>query len=117
MIGKDSFTLAWLQQLRTKVGRRTDPKLLEKVNQFSRKCTRYKQGQVPTVPYWLIIVCGGKVSGGLRQKARSYGLSNGISGGSLWSGSELEEKIRKQAPEILQRFFEGQPFPETGKIF
>ena len=31
MIGKDSFTLMWLQDLRKKVGRRTDPKLLEKV--------------------------------------------------------------------------------------
>ena len=31
MIGKDSFTLAWLQDLKKKVGRRTDPKLLEKV--------------------------------------------------------------------------------------
>ena len=31
MIDKDSFTLAWLQELRKKVGRRADPKLLEKV--------------------------------------------------------------------------------------
>ena len=31
MIGKDSFTLEWLQVLKKKVGRRTDPKLLEKV--------------------------------------------------------------------------------------
>lgn len=31
MIGKETFTLKWLQELRQKVGRRTDPKLLEKV--------------------------------------------------------------------------------------
>lgn len=66
-----------------------------------------------TIPDHLTVVCGGKVSEGLRQKARSYGLSKGFCSVTIWSGPELEEKIRKQAPEILLRFFEGQAFPET----
>jgi HJR/Mrr/RecB family endonuclease len=70
-----------------------------------------------TIPDNLTIVCGGKVSDGLRQKARSYGLSKGISSFTIWSGPELEEKIRKQAPEILLRFFDGRAFPETPNAF
>jgi len=66
-----------------------------------------------TIPDHLTIVCGGKVTDGLRQKARSYGLSKGFSSVTIWSGPELEEKLRKQALEILQRFFEGRAFPET----
>jgi HJR/Mrr/RecB family endonuclease len=66
-----------------------------------------------TIPDHLTIVCSGKVSDGLRQKARSYASSKGMRQVAIWSGPELEEKIRKHAPEILQRFFEGQPFPET----
>lgn len=65
-----------------------------------------------TIPFNLTIVCGGKVSDGLRQKAISYGLSKGLSSVTIWSGPELEEKIRKEAPAILQRFFDGQAFPE-----
>jgi len=66
-----------------------------------------------SIPDHLTIVCGGKVTDGLRQKAKSYGASKGIKSLNIWSGPELEEKIRKQAPDILQRFFEGQAFPKT----
>jgi hypothetical protein len=65
------------------------------------------------IPDHLTIICGGKVSYGLRQKIKSYAASKGIQSVSIWSGSELEQKIRKQAPDILQRFFEGRTFPET----
>lgn len=67
-----------------------------------------------TIPDRLTLVCGGKVTDGLRQKVKVYGLAKGIKILTIWSGPELEEKIRKQAPEILQRFFEGHAFPETG---
>jgi len=70
-----------------------------------------KLAQHETVPDHLTIVCGGKVTDGLRQKTRSYSLSKGFSAVTIWSGPELEEKIRKQSPEILLRFFGGQAFP------
>jgi HJR/Mrr/RecB family endonuclease len=69
-----------------------------------------------TIPDNLIIVCGGKATDGLRQKAISYGLLKGFGSVTIWSGPELEEKIRKQAPEILLRFFEGHAFPETRSV-
>ena len=72
-----------------------------------------KLAQHETVPDHLTIVCGGNVTDGLRQKTRSYGLSKRFGTVTIWSGPELEEKIRKQSPEILLRFFEGHPFPET----
>jgi hypothetical protein len=70
-----------------------------------------------SIPDYLTIVCGGKVTYGLREKARSYGTHKGIKNVAIWSGPELEEKIRKQAPDILQRFFEGQAFPTPSSVF
>ena len=65
------------------------------------------------IPDHLVIICGGKVTDGLRQKTKSYAASKGIKITSIRSGAELEQEIRKQAPDILQRFFEGKTFPET----
>ena len=75
-----------------------------------------KMVQHRTIPDNLIIVFGGKVTDGLRQKAKSYGLSKGFGSVTIWSGPVLEEKIRKQAPEILLRFFEGNPFPQVTRM-
>lgn len=64
------------------------------------------------IPDFLTILCGGKVTNSIRQRAIDYGKSKGIKSVTIYSGRELEEKIRKEAPEILKRFFEGQAFPE-----
>ena len=64
-----------------------------------------------TIPDYLTVICGGKVSDGLRQKMKSYSMAKGIKSATIWSGPELEEKIRKEAQGILQRFFEGKAFP------
>jgi hypothetical protein len=65
------------------------------------------------IPDHLIIVCGGKVSDQLRSKVISYAQKNAIPSVAVWSGSELEERLRKFAPGILQRFFQSTPFPEN----
>jgi HJR/Mrr/RecB family endonuclease len=80
----------------------------QKITQDIDKLIRHQ-----TIPDYLIIVCGGKVTSGLKQKAISYCTAKGIKNVCVWSGSELEEKIRKQTPGLVQRFFEGNPFPQV----
>jgi hypothetical protein len=64
-------------------------------------------------PDQVIVVGGGKVSATLREKikAEAAGLGFGICG--VWSGVELEERIRRKAEHLLERFCHGDPFPET----
>jgi hypothetical protein len=68
------------------------------------------------IPDCLTIICGGRVTSGLKQKAISYGTAKGIKNIFVWSGSELEEKVRKHTPGLVQRFFEGNPFPQVTSI-
>ncbi|MGN6637412.1 MAG: hypothetical protein ACTHJ8_00760 [Mucilaginibacter sp.] len=65
------------------------------------------------IPNNLIIVCGGKVAASINKGIKSYGLGIGVNTVEVWSGADIEENIRIHAPELLQRFFEGNSFPET----
>ncbi|TND08851.1 MAG: hypothetical protein FD123_1705 [Bacteroidetes bacterium] len=66
-----------------------------------------------TVPNNLVVVCGGTVSANLRKKVQDYGKDAGAKTVEVWSGVEFEEKLRKETPELIKRFVEGEPFPDS----
>lgn len=45
-----------------------------------------------------------------------YTRNDGINNVEVWSGADIEENMRLQAPELLKRFFEGDSFPEIESI-
>ena len=65
------------------------------------------------IPDHFILVCGGKVSAAMRSRISSYASSAGINSTEIWSGVELEEKVRLHTPELIQRFVNGETLPET----
>lgn len=64
-------------------------------------------------PEHFILIAGGQVSARLKARIISYAESKGISSVQVWSGPELEERIRKDTPHLFRRFCEGEQFPET----
>jgi hypothetical protein len=64
-------------------------------------------------PDQVIVVGGGKVSAGLRERIKAEAAKQGLLNCSVWSGVELEERIRRKAEHLLERFCHGEPFPET----
>lgn len=64
------------------------------------------------VPDCLVVVCGGKVSAKTNENITSYATTIGIRDVEIWSGSDIEENLRLQAPDLVRRFFEGNNFPE-----
>jgi hypothetical protein len=64
------------------------------------------------LPDSLIVVCGGLVSADLRKKISSHAQEAGIHNTEVWSGPELEERLRSETPDLLQRFVQGEEFPE-----
>ncbi|MBN8837198.1 MAG: hypothetical protein J0I09_08065 [Sphingobacteriia bacterium] len=73
----------------------------------------HKQGKLPD---YFIVVSGGTVTPKTRDSIVNYGVSKGFRNVEVWSGRELEEKLRVSAPNILQRFIEGQAFPENKAV-
>ncbi len=69
------------------------------------------------IPDYLIVVCGGKVSAGVNKSIKTYAQNKGINNVEIWSGADIEESIRLQAPDLLKRFFEGNSFPEMTNSF
>ncbi len=65
-----------------------------------------------SIPNVLIIISGGVVSAKFRDKIIQYAFVQGIQQTIIWSGIELEEQLRKDTPDILERFFFGNPFPQ-----
>jgi hypothetical protein len=57
------------------------------------------------IPDNFIVVCGGRVSANMRTAIHSYAAQYGIKNVDVWSGAELEEKLRRDAPELIERFF------------
>ena len=68
-----------------------------------------KEGYIPDC---FVIICGGRVSANSRSMIKSYASQYGINETEIWSGVEFEEKLRKQAPDLLRRFVHGEDFPE-----
>lgn len=63
------------------------------------------------------VICGGKVSALVRDKIYEYAKQRGIIDADVWSGTELEERLRKDTPKILKRFVKGVKFPkEKGEL-
>ena len=80
----------------------------KKVKEDIDKLVKHK-----TIPDNLIIVCGGKVSNDIRNKATNYAKSKNIKNTIVLTGVEFEELIRNNSPELIKRFVEGESFPET----
>lgn len=66
-----------------------------------------------TIPNNFILICGGKVSANTKQSLIDYAKKAGIKKVSIWSGVELEERVRKDAPDLIQRFVDGIVFPDS----
>lgn len=52
-----------------------------------------------------IVVCGGVISNKARSSIIDYAVSRCNKYAEVWSGAELEEKLRKYGPGIIERFF------------
>lgn len=64
-------------------------------------------------PNKIFVVAGGSVSADLRKKIRAKAAALGFEVCNIWSGSELEEHIRLKASDLLERFCNGEAFPDT----
>lgn len=59
------------------------------------------------------IVTASKVSAKMRDDINAHATSKGISICEIWSGSEFEEFLRKDAESLLKRMFDGETFPDA----
>lgn len=68
-----------------------------------------------TIPDYYTVMTGGLVSPHARQAIYKYALEKGIKETKIYSATELEMLLRDEAPEIIKRFFNGQPFSSSNK--
>ncbi|MGV8080572.1 MAG: hypothetical protein AB2L22_11040 [Syntrophales bacterium] len=64
-------------------------------------------------PSKFVLIVGGKVSVNMKTRIAAYAKQKNIYHTEVWSGSEFEERLRKDTPSLIQRFFHGVVFPET----
>src|ERR1043166_2826303 len=64
------------------------------------------------IPQRFRVVAGCDISGKTRDSIQKHAKSVGISACDLWSGSEFEEFLRRNAGPIVRRFVEGEVFPD-----
>lgn len=67
------------------------------------------------LPDKCILISGGVISAGLRDKIKSAATKEGINNCEVWAGAEFEERLRKNAESLLKRFVGGEPFPDSPK--
>jgi len=65
------------------------------------------------VPHAFIVIVGGKVSAKMKDRVEKHIRGSGVVDVQVWSGIEFEERVRRDAPDLLERFCNGIPFPET----
>jgi hypothetical protein len=65
------------------------------------------------IPDNFILITGGKVSADMKERVTIYAKSKGIKSAEVWTGIEFEEKLRRDTPSLIRRFFEGEVFPES----
>lgn len=65
------------------------------------------------IPHKFVLIVGGKVSANMRTRIATYARSKGMSDTEVWSGPEFEERLRRDTPELIQRFCNGIGFPES----
>ena len=75
--------------------------------------------KLTTGPYGLpdsfTLIAGGKVSAALRTRIIDHAEGTGIREAAVWSGAELEERLRRDQPTLIRRFVEGIPLPESAE--
>jgi hypothetical protein len=64
------------------------------------------------LPNKCLVISGGVISAGLRDKIKSAACKEGISDCEVWAGAEFEERLREKAESLLKRFVGGDPFPD-----
>lgn len=64
-------------------------------------------------PDEVFVIGGGRIGSALRARIKAEAARLAFKKVSVWSGVELEERIRNEAPHLLRRFCEGEPFPDT----
>jgi len=64
-------------------------------------------------PSKFVLIVGGKVSANMKSRMVEYANKKGISRAEVWSGSEFEERLRRDTPSLIQRFCKGVAFPEN----
>jgi hypothetical protein len=79
-----------------------------KVTDDLKKMLAAPQGK----PDRFILVSGRVVSAALRDKVRDLVNQGGIRECEVWAHAEFEEKLRTDCPEVLQRFLDGEEFPD-----
>lgn len=95
------------------------------LNEFVNQCANYQKLTLKkvtddidklikgnTIPDNFIVICGGKATPDLRDKIIKYANSKSIKRAAAWNGIEFEEKLRKDNPEIIKRFVDGEAFPD-----
>jgi len=63
-------------------------------------------------PDAVLAVCASNVSASLRDKVKAHAQKKGIVRCDIWSGHEFEERLRRDAENLLRRFTEGETFPD-----
>ena len=64
-------------------------------------------------PDKFVVLCGGKISAALREKIVKHATDSSFPNTEVWPSVELEEKIRGDTPSLLERFINGDVFPDT----
>jgi hypothetical protein len=67
------------------------------------------------IPHAFILIVGGKVSAKMKARIETYIQGCGVKDVQVWSGAEFEERIRRDAADLLERFCNGVSFPETAQ--
>ncbi len=65
------------------------------------------------IPHAFIVIVGGKVSAKMKDRVETHIRGRGVVDVQVWSGIEFEERVRRDAPDLLERFCNGIAFPET----
>lgn len=66
-------------------------------------------GKRPDVLY---VIAGGRVAASTKRSITEYAEKKGIRKTEVWSGPEVEERVRLHAPSVLRRMFEGEELPQ-----
>jgi len=82
---------------------------LKKVTQDISKATKGPNGR----PDHFLLVTGSKVSATFRDKIRKSAERRKVWHCEVWSGPEFEERLRSKAESLLERFVNGEPFPDS----
>lgn len=82
-----------------------------------RKPTSPRVAALPHgLPNRFTFIVGGSVSAQMKNRVRQEGERHGFRAIDVWSGVELEERLRSTTPAILRRFVEGVAFPESAEL-